>query len=87
MSENSTPNPTPDPKGDTPTPPVKKPKKQRPPPEKIIPHSKDMDATKHRVHPRFVKGKYQNIRVFTMYAIFLAFLVAPWIRWNGRQAI
>lgn len=63
------------------------PKKQRPPPEKIIPHSKDMDATKHRVHPRFVKGKYQNIRVFTMYAIFVLFLIAPWIRWNDRQAL
>ncbi|WP_114801042.1 cytochrome c oxidase accessory protein CcoG [Moraxella canis] len=62
-------------------------KKPRPIPEKIIPHSKDMDATKHRVHPRFVKGKYQNIRLISMYAIFVLFLIAPWIRWNGRQAI
>lgn len=64
-----------------------KPKKKRPAPEKIIPHSKDMDATKKRVHPRFVTGKYQNIRVISMYAIFVAFLIAPWIRWNGHQAI
>ena len=34
----------------------------------------DLDATKQRVHPRFVTGFYQNIRVITMYAltIFLA---------------
>ncbi|AKG17931.2 cytochrome c oxidase accessory protein CcoG [Moraxella bovoculi] len=65
----------------------KRPKKQRPPPEKLIPHSKDMDATKHRVHPRFAKGKYQSIRLVVMYAILVGFLVAPWLRWNGRQAI
>ncbi|UNU74328.1 cytochrome c oxidase accessory protein CcoG [Moraxella nasovis] len=46
-----------------------------------------MDATKHRVHPRFVTGKYQNIRVFSMYAIMVFFLILPWIRWDGRQAI
>lgn len=33
----------------------------------------DLDATKHRVHPRFVKGFYQNIRVITMYALLAAF--------------
>lgn len=71
----------------TPKPAPKRPKKQRPPPEKLIPHSKDMDATKHRVHPRFAKGKYQSIRLAVMYAILMGFLVAPWLRWNGRQAI
>ncbi len=64
----------------------KKPK-ARPAPEKIIPHSKDMDATKKRVHPRFIKGKYQNIRLASMYLILLGFLIAPWIRWDGRQAL
>lgn len=64
-----------------------KPKKKRPAPEKMIPHSKDMDATKKRVHPRFAKGKYQNIRLVSMYAILIGFLIAPWLRWNGRQAI
>lgn len=64
-----------------------KPKKTKATPTKIIPMSPDMDATKKRVHPRFVSGKYQNIRLISMYAIFLAFLVAPWLRWDGRQAI
>ena len=62
-------------------------KKPRPAPEKIIPTSKDMDATKKRVHPRFVTGKYQNIRLVSMYAILIGFLILPWLRWNGRQAI
>lgn len=56
-------------------------------PEKIIPMSPDMDATKKSIHPRFVKGKYQNIRVISMYAILAGFLILPWLRWNGRQAI
>lgn len=64
-----------------------KPKKPRPAPEKIIPHSKDMDATKQRVHPRFVKGKYQKIRLISMYTILLGFLLAPWLRWDSRQAL
>lgn len=74
-------------KPDTSTPPPKKTKKPKPPPEKMIPHSKDMDATKKRVHPRFVSGKYQNIRLVSMYTILAGFLILPWIKWGGRQAI
>lgn len=48
---------------------------------------KQMDGTKKRVHPRFVTGKYQNIRLVMMYSILLAFLVMPWLKWDGRQAI
>ena len=47
----------------------------------------DLDATKQRVHPRFVTGFYQNIRVITMYALLAAFLILPWLRYNDRQAI
>ncbi|OOR87761.1 cytochrome c oxidase accessory protein CcoG [Moraxella caviae] len=66
---------------------TEKPKKARPAPEKIIPHVPEMDATKKRVHPRFVTGKYQNIRLISMYAILIGFLILPWLRWNDRQAI
>lgn len=69
------------------SPKANKPKKQKPPPQKIIPTAPVVDATKKRIHPRFVKGKYQNIRVVTMYAILVGFLVMPWLRWNGRQAL
>ncbi|WP_435978834.1 cytochrome c oxidase accessory protein CcoG [Psychrobacter sp. DM4] len=47
----------------------------------------DLDATKQRVHTRFVTGFYQNIRVVTMYALLAAFLLLPWLRYDGRQAI
>ena len=46
-----------------------------------------VDATKKRVHPRFVTGFYQNIRVVSMYFLLLLFLVLPWIRYGGHQAI
>lgn len=58
---------------------------------KINPNTKlpihQIDATKKRVHPRFAKGKYTNIRLFTMYAILVMFLVMPWLKYDGRQAI
>ncbi len=47
----------------------------------------DLDATKHRIHPRFVKGFYQNIRVISMYFFLALFLLIPWLRYDGRQAI
>lgn len=47
----------------------------------------DLDATKNRIHPRFVTGFYQNIRVISMYAFLALFLILPWLRYNGRQAI
>ena len=67
--------------------PPETPKKPKPAPVKKIPITPVPDATKKRIHPRFVKGKYQNIRLVTMYAILVGFLVMPWFRWNGHQAI
>ncbi len=46
-----------------------------------------IDATKKRVHPRFVTGFYQNIRVVSMYFLLLLFLVLPWLKYGGHQAI
>lgn len=66
---------------------VPKPKKQKPLPQKRIPTAPILDATKKRIHPRFVSGKYQNIRLISMYAILAGFLIVPWLRWNGHQAI
>lgn len=54
-------------------------------PYKIPVH--ELDATKKRVHPRFVKGKYQNIRLVSMYFLLALFLILPWIKYDGRQAI
>lgn len=44
-------------------------------------------AEKKRIHPRFATGKYQNIRLVTMYGFLLVFLLMPWLRWGGRQAL
>lgn len=46
-----------------------------------------IDATKKKVHPRFVSGFYQNIRLVSMYLLLLLFLVLPWVRYDGHQAI
>lgn len=54
-------------------------------PYKIPVH--ELDATKKRVHPRFVTGKYQNIRVVSMYFLLALFLILPWIKYDDRQAI
>ncbi|WP_131667503.1 cytochrome c oxidase accessory protein CcoG [Psychrobacter pygoscelis] len=54
-------------------------------PYKIPVH--ELDATKKRVHPRFVKGKYQNIRLVSMYFLLALFLILPWIKYDNRQAI
>ncbi|WP_019673847.1 cytochrome c oxidase accessory protein CcoG [Psychrobacter lutiphocae] len=56
-----------------------------PSPHKIPVH--EVDATKKRIHPRFTSGFYQRIRLFSMYFLMLLFLVLPWIRYDGRQAI
>ena len=44
-----------------------------PQPNKIPVQQIDLDATKHRVHPRFVTGFYQNIRVISMYFFWRCF--------------
>ncbi|WP_296405981.1 cytochrome c oxidase accessory protein CcoG [Psychrobacter sp.] len=47
----------------------------------------DVDATKKRIHPRFTDGFYQRIRLFSMYFLLALFLILPWIKYDGRQAI
>lgn len=44
-------------------------------------------VNKGRVHPRFAKGKYASIRLFTMYSFLAVFLTMPWLKWDGHQAI
>ena len=56
-----------------------------PSPNRIPVH--DVDATKKRIHPRFIDGFYQRIRVFSMYFLLALFLILPWIKYDGRQAI
>ena len=58
-----------------------------PQPNRIPMNEVDLDATKKRIHPRFVTGFYQNIRVISMYFFLALFLLLPWLRYDGRQAI
>lgn len=66
-----------------------------PPPKKVAKSKQkipvvlhaEQDGIKKKVHPRFAKGKYTNIRLTTMYTILAGFLVMPWLRWDGHQAI
>lgn len=44
-------------------------------------------VNKERVHPRFAKGKYTNIRLIAMYGFLLCFLAMPWLKWDGHQAL
>ena len=57
------------------------------PSNKIPVKEVDLDANKQRIHPRFVRGFYQNIRVISMYFFLALFLILPWLQFNGRQAI
>ncbi len=68
--------------------PTKKPKKAKAAPKDgRIEVYTIMDANKKRVHPRFAKGKYTNIRLVSMYSILVMFLIMPWLRWDNHQAI
>lgn len=62
------------------------PKKKKAPKDGRI-HVEYAEAPKERIHPRFAKGKYTNIRLFTMYSFLAVFLAMPWLKWDGHQAI
>ncbi len=42
---------------------------------------------RQKIHPRQVKGLFQNIRVFTIWSSLLVYFLLPWVSWDGQQAI
>jgi cytochrome c oxidase accessory protein FixG len=46
-----------------------------------------MYAKREDIFPREVKGHYQNLRWICLALTQLVFYGAPWLQWNGRQAI
>lgn len=42
---------------------------------------------RQKIHPREVKGLFQNIRVFTIWSSLVVYFLLPWIKWDGQQAI
>lgn len=40
-----------------------------------------------KIHPKWVKGRFANLRIFVVLATQLFFFVIPWLSWNNRQAV
>lgn len=67
--------------------PTDRPKKPKKTPKDGRIHVEYAEASKQKIHPRFAKGKYTNIRLITMYGFLVIFLLMPWLKWGGHQAI
>lgn len=42
---------------------------------------------RQKIHPRQVKGLFQNIRVFTIWSALAVYFLIPWLSWEGQQAV
>lgn len=42
---------------------------------------------RQKIHPRQVKGLFQNIRVFTIWSSLAVYFLVPWLSWEGQQAV
>lgn len=40
-----------------------------------------------KIQPRWVKGRFANLRIFMVLATQTFFFIVPWLNWNNRQAI
>ena len=59
-----------------------------PNPVKINPADEfDLYAKRKKIHPRTIKGFFQNIRNVTMSGMLLAYFLLPWLTWGDRQAL
>ncbi len=47
----------------------------------------EFTASRQKIHTKLISGFFQNIRTTSMYSLLLLFVVLPWLRWDGRQAI
>jgi cytochrome c oxidase accessory protein FixG len=52
-------------------------------PERII----KMYAPREAIHPRETQGHYTRLRWLCVWLTQIAFYAAPWLQWNGRQAL
>lgn len=53
------------------------------PEEQVI----DLYQSHKKIHPKWVKGRFANLRIFVVLATQLFFFVIPWLSWNNRQAV
>ncbi|RBP50697.1 cytochrome c oxidase accessory protein CcoG [Arenicella xantha] len=54
---------------------------------KKIPVEVGLYEKSDKIYPREAKGKFQNFRVFSVYALLGLYYVLPWINWGERQAV
>ncbi|WP_434778331.1 cytochrome c oxidase accessory protein CcoG [Neisseria sp. Ec49-e6-T10] len=50
--------------------------------EKVI----ELYATHKKIHPKWVKGRFANLRILTVLITQLVYFGLPWLNWNNRQA-
>jgi cytochrome c oxidase accessory protein FixG len=44
-------------------------------------------AARQKIYPREIKGRFQRLRVYAVFALLGLYYVLPWIRWGERQAV
>jgi cytochrome c oxidase accessory protein FixG len=57
------------------------------PPAGSAPQEESYYEAHRKVYPREVKGRFTSLRNLAVWVLLGAFYLAPWLQWNGRQAI
>jgi hypothetical protein len=47
----------------------------------------ELYAARQKIYPREIKGRFQRLRVYAVFALLGLYYVLPWIRWGERQAV
>lgn len=47
----------------------------------------DLYEKREKIHPKSVKGFWENVRVWTVWITMSIYVLLPWLNWNGKQAI
>ncbi|MGH8029861.1 MAG: cytochrome c oxidase accessory protein CcoG [Arenimonas sp.] len=44
-------------------------------------------VSERKIHPREIDGRFQRLRRLAVFVLLGLFYLAPWLRWDGRQAV
>lgn len=50
-------------------------------------NSESLYAKQEKIYPREIQGRFQRLRVLSVYVLLGIFYVLPWVPWDGRQAV
>lgn len=53
----------------------------------VVGDSKDLYAKREKIHPKQVKGFFNNFRVASVWLLLGLYYIGPWLTWNGNQAL